>query len=238
MYHLPAGLWLAPQMVGEALKGGRLAAEVLSKEGFNVIPAPGRANPWSFITGECGGRGSLDGWAFAAVCWAFEGPCTAEYFTVQPYQPAGSATHKRTAQHPASGQQGAPCSLPHHSATLLPLFCAPAAVELGSKERMVAFCRAVQQCCPIGSYIQPVPGQGLCMLAHMHWRACTGAHVSSCTQNLRANAFACIPAGFGPSWGCVACWLVVTADPSRCLAGPLIHPIRSDPRLWRRGHFR
>jgi cystathionine beta-lyase family protein involved in aluminum resistance len=33
-----------------------------------------------------------------------------------------------------------------------------AAVELGSKERMVAFCRAVQQCCPIGSYIQPVPG--------------------------------------------------------------------------------
>lgn len=47
-----AGLWLAPQMVGEALKGGRLAAQVLSREGFNVIPAPGRSNPWSFITGE------------------------------------------------------------------------------------------------------------------------------------------------------------------------------------------
>ncbi|KAL4857014.1 hypothetical protein ACK3TF_002702 [Chlorella vulgaris] len=76
------GLWLAPQMVGEALKGGRLAAEVLQREGYNVIPAPGPCSPWSFIT----------------------------------------------------------------------------AVELGSKERMVAFCRAVQQCCPIGSYIQPVPG--------------------------------------------------------------------------------
>ncbi|KAL4419832.1 hypothetical protein ABPG75_006930 [Micractinium tetrahymenae] len=76
------GLWLAPQMVGEALKGGRLAAQVLSREGFNVIPAPGPCSPWSFIT----------------------------------------------------------------------------AVELGSKERMVAFCRAVQQCCPIGSYIHPVPG--------------------------------------------------------------------------------
>lgn len=76
------GLWLAPQMVGEALKGGRLAAQVLGREGYQVTPAPGPCTPWSFIT----------------------------------------------------------------------------AVELGSKERMVAFCRAVQQCCPIGSYIQPVPG--------------------------------------------------------------------------------
>lgn len=76
------GLWLAPQMVGEAIKGGRLAAQVLSREGYNVIPAPGPCNPWSFIT----------------------------------------------------------------------------AVELGSKERMVAFCRAVQLCCPIGSYIRPEPG--------------------------------------------------------------------------------
>lgn len=48
----PPGLWLAPQMVGEALKGGRLAAQVLSREGFNVIPAPGTCNPWSFITGK------------------------------------------------------------------------------------------------------------------------------------------------------------------------------------------
>ncbi len=48
----PPGLWLAPQMVGEALKGGRLAAQVLSREGFNVIPAPGPCNPWSFITGK------------------------------------------------------------------------------------------------------------------------------------------------------------------------------------------
>lgn len=32
------------------------------------------------------------------------------------------------------------------------------AVRLGSRERMVAFCQAVQACCPVGSYIQPTPG--------------------------------------------------------------------------------
>lgn len=37
-------------MVGEALKGGRLAAEVLSREGFPVVPPPGPCTPWSFIT--------------------------------------------------------------------------------------------------------------------------------------------------------------------------------------------
>jgi cystathionine beta-lyase family protein involved in aluminum resistance len=76
------GLFLAPQMVGEALKGGRLAAEVLSREGYTVIPAPGACQPWSFIT----------------------------------------------------------------------------AVELGSPERMQAFCRAVQASCPVGSYVRPIPG--------------------------------------------------------------------------------
>lgn len=76
------GLWLAPQMVGEALKGGRLAAEVMAREGFTVIPAPGPCTPWSFIT----------------------------------------------------------------------------AVQVGTPERMQAFCRAVQGCCPVGSYVRPVPG--------------------------------------------------------------------------------
>jgi len=76
------GLFLAPQMVGEALKGGRLVAEVLSREGYKVIPSPGPCQPWSFIT----------------------------------------------------------------------------AIELGSPERMQAFCRAVQACCPVGSYVRPIPG--------------------------------------------------------------------------------
>lgn len=77
------GLFLAPQMVGEALKGGRLVAHVMADAGFTVIPAPTSplSSP-SFIT----------------------------------------------------------------------------AVRLGSRERMVAFCRAVQRCCPVGSYVQPVPG--------------------------------------------------------------------------------
>lgn len=32
------------------------------------------------------------------------------------------------------------------------------AVELGSRARMEAFCRGIQKCCPVGSYILPVPG--------------------------------------------------------------------------------
>ena len=71
-------------MVGEALKGGRLAAAVLAADGYRVVPPPGPSTPWSFIT----------------------------------------------------------------------------AVELGSRERMAAFCTAVQQCCPVGSYIRPIPGVG------------------------------------------------------------------------------
>jgi len=79
---ITTGLFLAPQMVGEALKGGRLAAEILTREGFHVVPAAGPCHPWSFIT----------------------------------------------------------------------------AVELGSAELMVAFCGAVQERCPVGSYVRPVPG--------------------------------------------------------------------------------
>lgn len=32
------------------------------------------------------------------------------------------------------------------------------AVELGDRERLLAFCRAVQKQCPVGAYIQPVAG--------------------------------------------------------------------------------
>ena len=75
-----AGLFLGPQMVGEALKGGRLIARVMEAEGYRVhLPA----SP-SFIT----------------------------------------------------------------------------AVEVGSRERMVAFCKAVQRASPVGSYIEPTPGDG------------------------------------------------------------------------------
>jgi len=33
------------------------------------------------------------------------------------------------------------------------------AIELGSKQRMVTFCQAVQKMCPVGSYIRPEPGE-------------------------------------------------------------------------------
>ena len=32
------------------------------------------------------------------------------------------------------------------------------AIEMKNEEAMVSFCRAVQKCCPVGSYVQPVPG--------------------------------------------------------------------------------
>lgn len=76
------GLFLAPQMVGEALKGGRLIAEVMSGAGYPCTPLQGLPQTHSFIT----------------------------------------------------------------------------AVHLGSPDKMTAFCRAVQTCCPVGSYVQPIPG--------------------------------------------------------------------------------
>ncbi len=32
------------------------------------------------------------------------------------------------------------------------------AVELGSRERLLAFCAAVQRCSPVGAFVEPVPG--------------------------------------------------------------------------------
>ena len=69
-------------MVGEALKGGRLVAQVMTQAGYACTPPQGLPQTHSFIT----------------------------------------------------------------------------AIELGSAAKMVAFCQAVQKCCPIGSYIQPIAG--------------------------------------------------------------------------------
>jgi len=74
------GLYLAPMAVGEALKGGRLVASVMSREGYKVYP------------------------------------------------PAGARSEPITA------------------------------VRLGSAARLQAFCTAVQQVSPVGSYVRPVPG--------------------------------------------------------------------------------
>ncbi|KAL6755711.1 putative methionine gamma-lyase [Haematococcus lacustris] len=54
------GLFLAPTTTGEALKGGRLVAEVMSREGYKVIPAPGLPTTHSMITAiEVGSRDSM-----------------------------------------------------------------------------------------------------------------------------------------------------------------------------------
>lgn len=74
------GLFLAPQMVGEALKGNHLTAMVFRKLGYPVNPAP--------LAPRCD--------------------------TIQ-------------------------------------------AVQLGSPEKLIAFCRAIQQWSPVGAYLDPVP---------------------------------------------------------------------------------
>ncbi|KAH7283654.1 hypothetical protein KP509_34G018100 [Ceratopteris richardii] len=75
------GLFLSPQMVGEAIKGSLLVAEVMAGEGFKVQPHP-RIKRYDIIQ----------------------------------------------------------------------------AVEMGTPELLVAFCRAVQKRCPVGSYIKPTAG--------------------------------------------------------------------------------
>ncbi|KAL0917365.1 hypothetical protein M5K25_012419 [Dendrobium thyrsiflorum] len=75
------GLYLAPQMVGEAIKGGLLIAEVMASKGLKVQPLPRHPR----------------------------------HDTVQ-------------------------------------------AVQLGCRERLIAFCEAVQRSCHIGSFIKPTAG--------------------------------------------------------------------------------
>jgi cystathionine beta-lyase family protein involved in aluminum resistance len=76
------GLFLAPQMVGEAIKGNHLTAYVFDKLGYPVNPLP-------------------------------------------------DAPRRDVIQ----------------------------AIELGSPEKLIAFCRAIQQHSPIDSYVDPVPGE-------------------------------------------------------------------------------
>lgn len=76
------GFFMAPHTVSQALKGGMLAAQVLSSQGFDVTPTPGEA------------RTDI----------------------IQ-------------------------------------------AIRFGTRERLVAFCQAVQRACPIDSYVTPEPFQ-------------------------------------------------------------------------------
>lgn len=76
------GLFFAPQMVGEAVKGGLLIAEVMSAKGYRVQPLP---------------------------------------------------------------------RVPRHDIVQ--------AVELGNREKLIAFCEVVQQTCPVGSFVKPTAGE-------------------------------------------------------------------------------
>ncbi|XP_028092109.1 uncharacterized protein LOC114292368 [Camellia sinensis] len=90
------GLFLSPQMVGEAIKGSFLIAEVMAAKGYKVQPLP-RAR---------------------------------RHDTVQNY--------KRE--------------------MIMLLDAAFQAVQLGCRERLLAFCEAVQRSSPVGSFTKPIAG--------------------------------------------------------------------------------
>ena len=56
---LGAGLFLAPQMVGEALKGGRLVAAVMEGRGFRVTPGSDALAPGLRAAGGAAARPSF-----------------------------------------------------------------------------------------------------------------------------------------------------------------------------------
>ena len=96
-----AGLFLGPQMVGEALKGGRLIARVMDQEGYKVHTPSGAP---SFIT----------------------------------------------------------------------------VVEVGSRDHMIAFCKAVQRASPVGSYIEPTPGKAFSHRVQCSAKQCS--YTSACSR--------------------------------------------------------
>ena len=113
------GLFHAPQVVGEALKGAHLVAHVMTRLGFECNPAAGA--PRTDII-----------------------------------QAVRVSRHLR---------QSPPISAHLHQSQPISIrFCSSpptsprSQVRLGQRERVVAFCRAVQLCSPVGAHILPVPG--------------------------------------------------------------------------------
>ena len=122
-------------MVGEALKGGRLVAAVMEAQGFKATPgsqpSDSAAAPPSFITAvELGSAERM-----VAFCRAVQRSSPVGAY-VQPEPGAPGVAHM------------APCFVQASNGRIT-------AVELGSTERMDAFCRAVQRSSPVGAYIQP-----------------------------------------------------------------------------------
>jgi len=104
------GLFLAPQTTGEALKGGRLVAEVMHREGYHVVPPPGTrslcvsclrlymtpsflAIPWQihivvWLPATLGSAGSNPAYSFDLCQWEAA-------FLSAPFLPL-QASHRRT----------------------------------------------------------------------------------------------------------------------------------------------
>jgi cystathionine beta-lyase family protein involved in aluminum resistance len=139
---------MAPQTTGEALKGGRLVAEVLSRQGFPVVPAPGPTRVPSMIT----------------------------------------------------------------------------AVKLGSRERMVAFCKGIQDRCPVGSYITPEPG-GVFMTDTTIVVVVPG-HVLCVSAGQGRAAVSCLSCSLCRAHSCGVLWLIC----NQSIARGMVH--NTDQLSW------
>jgi cystathionine beta-lyase family protein involved in aluminum resistance len=112
------GLFMGPQATGEALKGGRLVAEVMAREGYAVVPAPSSSFP-AFLSSPSSSSPDDD------------------------YNNGNDNNNDRNTNHSDL--------LPDPPSMIT-------AVELGTRGRMVSFCRGIQRACPVGSYVLPEPG--------------------------------------------------------------------------------
>jgi hypothetical protein len=124
------GLFQAPHTTGEAIKGGRLVAAVMQRLGFTVTPALAAAGGASSSSSANGSNGSNGS--------------------------NGNGNGNGTSGHDQQQQQQQQALL--YDAALPSPPSMITAVQLGSREAMVAFCKGIQLACPVGSYITPEPG--------------------------------------------------------------------------------
>ena len=140
------GLFLAPGMVGEAVKGSHLIAAVMAAEGYETAPTPGEPRH-DVITSV-----------------VLRSPKRQARLLLRPisppFAPAGLLSSR---QQPAQLLLGA-ASHKSHGACYSEQrtvhgrrFFQHGAPDGGGRNPQVAFCQAVQKACPIGAYIRPEP---------------------------------------------------------------------------------
>lgn len=170
---LSSGLFLAPQTTGEALKGGRLVAEVMHREGYKVIPVStttvvGRS--WESVLLGCP---MLWTWGWSELGHGVDSYCGHSHS----FQHMGGNRHMWKPNHTLTKlRHHAPHAQGPGMPRTLSMICA---IEMGSRARMESFCKGIQRLSPVGSYIEPVPGEYLLCAS-----TCWGSVILACMRLL------------------------------------------------------